>query len=430
MVRNIEVSRLSEKQKLTILILTILMITTLISVRPILSDSCSVRIQLKNETGEPIRGAIVTIWMWYTGDESKVIKVMKSDEKGLVEFQVSWKNLLGSWIERAKRGLREKIGLIIDIYDPQKEAVATRTIMINIAEKNPGVIGSTLVIHNMTKVSAHVNGIKNPDRGMNLAAYTPIVEKAYEHRGRANLAHVKTDANTQAKLDYMIAKGDKTRARLVIGYTYSDYTTISDTIYSCEHSESVGKTVNVNFSSNGWISMIMTTRFEIIGYYWQDEDGNLHLMYRELRLWAYDFDVSSLSATKGEDPAWGSYGKKLMKTATGKGFSALDWAITLYALDFYVSSSKIIDLPLSMVVYEYLSQILSQYGFKSILLPTVAISIDQYFWMSSGAVWTIWGADGYHIRVYGRYASAHGVYFMAVDVESSIPSPPGVSPVI
>lgn len=85
----------------------------------------------------------------------------------------------------------------------------------------------------------------------------------------------KEDATITSRLDYIITDHDKTSSRLVIGYTYSNYATISETIYSCVHSKHVLKTTNALFSSTGRILMIMTTRFKVVGNYWWDEDSNL-----------------------------------------------------------------------------------------------------------------------------------------------------------
>ncbi len=303
-------------------------------------------------------------------------------------------------------------------------------IIINAKLKNPGNIERTIIINRFTKIKTQVNKSDINNQGVGFASYTPIVEYTYEHRGRSNIAYVKTDSNTMATIDYVMMQSEKTRARPLVSSTYSDYTSISDPIYSLTHSIKKGVTANADLSSTGWVSMVMTTRFEIIGYYWQDEDGNLQLMYREMRLWAYDFDINSLSAIKREDPAWGSYGDDLLKSGNGKGFEGIDWAIKIYSTDLYSSDTKIIDIPVSVVVYNVLSSALSQYGFPSALLPSVKIVIDQYYWVTSTAIWTIWGSNGYRIHAYGRYVSVHGVYFMAVDIESNSPSPPGGGPYI
>ncbi len=415
------------RKKFALVLATIILITsTFIVIWSINSDECTFEIYIIDKKGEPIRDVFVTVWMWYPGEPSHVVAISKSDAKGLVKFKTSWKKLLGIWLDRYKSGKREGVGLIVDIYDSGNSTVATKVIMLDIKQGNPGIVKRTLIVSNAIEIKNQINKHKEASEGVGLASYTPIVEKTYEHRGRTNIAYVKTDSNTMATIDYVMMKGEKTRARLLVGYTYSDYTSISDPIYTYTHDISKGVTANADLSSTGWISMIMTTRFEIIGYYWQDEDGNLHLMYRELRLWAYDFDINSLSTLKGEDPAWGSYSDDLLKSGTGKGFELIDFAIKIYNIDLYTSSTKILDIPISVQVYDALSAILSKYGFPSSLLPTAKIVIG----VTSTEIWTIWGSNGYRIHAYGRYVSVHGVYFMAIDIESNPPTPPGGGPYI
>lgn len=167
----------------------------------------------------------------------------------------------------------------------------------------------------------------------------------------------------------------------------------------------------------------MTTKYEIIGYYWQDEDGNLVLMYREFRLWAFDFDINSLSGSKGDNPAWGDYGYKLVKSGVGKGFEAGDRAFILNHLNLDINYKKLLDLPISNLIYSVLLPKLDEYGFSSSFAPSIHIIIDYFYWMQSYAQWEIWGKEGYRIYAYGRYVSVHGTCFMAVDIESS-PLPP------
>ena len=390
-------------------------------------DECKIKIYLKDENGKPIKDAEVTIWMWYPGEPSTVLTQAKTDENGAIEATTSWRNLLGKWLDRLKNGQHEKVGLIVDIYIPQLNIITTKTILIPITQRNLGRIVRVITINKTNEAKLHIATVHSPNRQIRLKQYTPIVEEFHEHRGRTNLVYVKTDAKTTATMAYGLAKGEATVTRLVVGYDYSDYTSISNPIYSITHSEDKSVDTPVDSSSEGWVSMILTTRFEIIGYYWQDEDGNLVLMYREFRLWAYDFDIDSLAAIKGEDPVWGTYGQRVLKEGTGKGFDPTDYVFCIQRFDFYVNNRRIVEAPISAIVYLALSSILPEFDFSADLLLTIKIVIDHSEWVESSFTCFVWGAEGYEITAYGRYVSVHGTYFMAIDLASALP-PPGGGP--
>lgn len=415
------------KKVALVLFLALVMGFTSITMLATNFDECRIEIDLRDEAGNPIKGAIVTIWMWYPEEPSVVLAQAETDENGIIEVTTNWRNLLGKWLERLRDGKNEKVGLIVDIYAPQQNIVETKTILIPITRRNPGRIRRVITITKANKPKLRIAAVQNRDHQIRIEQYTPIVEEVYEHRGRTNLVYVKTDARTKAVMAYGLAAGDATMARLVIGYDYSDYTTVGDAIYSLTHSEDKSVDTPVDSSSEGWVSMILTTRFEIIGYYWQDEDGNLVLMYREFRLWAYDFDIDSLAAIKGEDPVWGTYGQRVLKEGTGKGFDPTDYVFCIQRFDFYVNNRRIVEAPISAIVYLALSSILPEFDFSADLLPTIKIVIDHSEWVESSFTCFVWGAEGYEITAYGRYVSVHGTYFMAIDLASA-PPPPGGGP--
>ncbi len=242
----------SRKKMIIIFILIILISSGLTIIYSIKSDECRFEIYLRNSRGQPIEGAITTIWIWYPGLPSKLVAIAKSDSKGVVGFKVSWSKLLGVWMDRYKKGMREEIGLIVNIYDKENSTVTTKVIPITVKMNSPGMLRKTLIIKNSVKIPRQ-NKFKGQNNKNRLAYYTPIVEESKEYRRRTNLAYVKTDSNTVAWLDYCIANGDKTRVRLLFGYTYSDYTIISDeTIYVCKHE--IKKTVSAfaDRSSTAW----------------------------------------------------------------------------------------------------------------------------------------------------------------------------------
>jgi len=201
------------------------------------ADELEIELHIRNREGEPIKNAFVTVWMWYPNETSRVIKIAKSGNDGLIKFSVSWRDLLGRWLGRAKTGKIESAGLIIDIYDPENNSVATKAILIDVSKGNPGKISSVLVMNNTCKLGQNATKFKNPTSEFHITGYTPIVEESHEYRGRINLAYAKTDANTIATIDYVMVAGDKTRARLFVGYTYSDYTSISEPVYQYTHNE-------------------------------------------------------------------------------------------------------------------------------------------------------------------------------------------------
>ena len=400
-----------------------------------LSQTCRINIVVTDEEGRAVKGAIVTVWAWHPGEESEIVAMGETDERGVIEGEVDWRGLMKGWLERAGRGIRERVGLIISIYHPTLGIVATKTMLISVGEKNPGVIGKIITIRtNMTGIGS--NKVSEPTRGLGTTAIrheeeirpkrlSPVIEEWEEYRGRTNLAYVKTDQNTEALLDYGLLAGEETAVRLVIGYDFSDYTTVGGVIYSITHSSSATADAPIGYSSEGWVSMILTTRFEIVAYYWQDEDGNLVLMYREFRLWAYDLDINSLEAVKGEELAWGSFSERLLKEGTGKGFDANDYAFMVFHLDFYVSNVRLIEVPISAALYTVIGDWLNALGFPSSLLPTVKIVIDQSKWGASGFVCIIWGSNDYTVGAYGYYVSVHGLCFMVLRIYAYPPSPPG-----
>ncbi len=403
-----------------------------------LSQTCRISIVVMDEEGRAVKGALVTVWAWHPGEKSEIVAMGETDERGVMGAEVNWRDLMRGWLGRAERGLRERIGLIISIYHPSLGIVITKTMLISVSEKNPGALMKIVTVTpNMTGIvfrnsSEFTTGLRTATvrhrEDMRLKMYYPVVEEWGEHRGRTNLAYVRTDQNTIAVLDYGLLAGEETAVRLVIGYDFSNYTTIGGVIYSITHSSSASVHPSIGYSSEVWVSMILTTRFEVVAYYWQDEDGNLVLMYREFRLWAYDLDVNSLKGVKGEEPAWGSFSERSLKEGTGKGFYPTERALVVDRLDFYTSNAKLIEIPISAVFYAMIGDVLDALGFPASLLPTMKIVIDQSKWAASYFVCSIWGPNGYAVVAYGYYVSVHGLWFMALRIRAYPPSPPGGGP--
>ena len=399
------------------------------------SQTCRMTIVVMDEGGRAVKGAIVTVWAWHPGEESEIVAMGETDERGVIEGEVDWRGLMRGWLERAGRGIRERVGLIISVYHPTLGIVATETMLISVGEKNPGVIGKIITIRtNMTGIGS--KKVSEPTRGLGTTAIrheeeigpkrlSPVIEEWEEYRGRTNLVYVKTDQNTKADMGYGLLAGEETAVRLVIGYDFSDYTTVGGVIYSITHSSSASVHPSIGYSSEVWVSMILTTRFEVVAYYWQDEDGNLVLMYREFRLWAYDLDINSLKGVKGEEPAWGSFSERTLKDGTGKGFYPTERALVVDRLDFYISNVELIEIPISAVFYAMIGDVLDALGFPASLLPTMKIVIDQSKWAASYFVCSIWGPNGYAVVAYGYYVSVHGLCFMALRIYAYPPSPPG-----
>lgn len=417
------------------LIMGILIISAFLiyGVSEIYADRLSVVIRVVDESGSVVRNAFITIWAWYPNKSSKLILKARTDEKGIASSEFSWAKLVGKWISRVREGKIEEVALIINVYVPDKSIAVTDTLILNVKAGNPHQVSKVIRIKTSNNHNEFRAASESPNVEYSVKSYTPIVEYSCERRERTNLAHVKTDENSYARLFYGLMIGDKWAVRLLVGYTYSDYTTVSNIIYTQTYTRSVSAIAKAGtprgYPEEGWISAIMTIRFEIIGYYWQDENGNLVLAYKEFRLWAYDIDVGSLSATKGEDPYWGAYQNKLLGEVTGKGFDAEDDVILISNFDLYYGSISIIEVPISMALKAILKAKFPALGFSVNLLPDIKIVFDHAYWRASFFEYGVWGREGYTVYAYGKFYSVHGAYFSSIEIVTSYPNAsPGWTP--
>jgi len=257
--------------------------------------------------------------------------------------------------------------------------------------------------------------------------YLAIREEYYEYTGRINLAYIKTDSATKAIINYLWEKGEKTKVRLIFGYSFSEKTQVSGEIYSYYHSSSyeLEEPATAGRSSEAYVSIVGTLRVEIWAYYWEDDRGvREEPEYYEVRLWMYNLDGNTLSNEKGDDPYWGAFSRTLIRRGIGKGFEVEDAAFSVWHYTLYINYDRT-EIPISEIVYQWLLDVKvdPEYEWLEPLLPLFKVVIDHVEWEVSGVCFTIWGAEGYDIAAQARYVDAHGICLMAIDLASQPPEP-------
>jgi len=399
-------------------ILLLLVFFTSIGLYKAYADQCSILIKVVDQNQRPLGDTYITIFVWYPGEPSEILASGKTNNRGEFTHATSWNKIVGKWLERRRRERKvEDTALIVLIHNPLANVTLTDTIPIRVTPHNPHFIKKTIRVR--TKHTYSALATNNEKQTVKPQRYISILEEWYEYTGKINLAHIKTDSATKAHIHYAWAQGEKTRVRLVYGYSYSEETQVSgDPIYGYTHSLtfSLDKPATAGQDSEAYVSVMGTLRVEIWAHYWPG------IVFREARLWMYDLDGSTLSNEKGDDPYWGAYSLKLVKRGTGNGFEIEDAAFDIWHLDLYINY-ELTEVPISEALYFILLRKVEKYPWLEKLLPQFHVVMDHLEWKQSGVCFTIWGAEGYDIAAQARYVDAHGICLMAIDLASQPPSP-------
>jgi len=230
--------------------------------------------------------------------------------------------------------------------------------------------------------------------------------KSYSRTGRFPIVKFKNSEHTQVLVSATFISSDVWKAKMWVGYSYSDYLQLAygykwvaklSSKYCCDCA---------GYNDVAVVSMRLTFRAEVWHHKIWDPQLGVISEFDEYRFWHENIDLSSLKDVD-VDEYWGDFYDKRIASFVGQGVEVEDEYLSLRFIDVDANNKKLLNLAVPVSIISDLLDL----GVPSRFIPKVGVTVGLTEISVAVCEYFIWADEGWVADVYFRYLSGEGIVF-------------------